>query len=197
MGYTHYWYRPRIVPKSKFLAIVWDFRKLLPAFEEAGLRLANWDGGGEPEITDQAVNFNGSCHCGHPKDASIIIPWPEKGAGGVGTAVESKAGTWFAGVTLQSRTCDGDCSYESFNFPRVIKPRDWEEPKDGKWFVFCKTGFRPYDIAVTAFLVIAKHHLGKTIIVRSDGEGEHWFDGKMLCAMELGYGLEFKLDEGD
>lgn len=40
----------------------------------------------------------------------------------------------------------------------------------------CKTAFRPYDLALTAFLLIAQHHLGSEKVVRSDGEQAQWED---------------------
>lgn len=110
-----------------------------------------------------------------------MIPWPAPDAGGVfaGGAV---AGTWFAGHLVATRMCPGDCSYETFRFPRVYQPREWEHPDErGLYFGFCKTAFRPYDLAVTAFLVIAKRRLGERLVVITDGEDAHWFDAKLLC----------------
>jgi len=82
------------------------------------------------------------------------------------------------GGSLPYRTCNGDCSYESVWFERV--------ERDGTGF--CKTAFRLYDLAVTAFLVIAKHHLGANLTVETDGEPAHWADAFALCQAELGYG---------
>jgi hypothetical protein len=73
---------------------------------------------------------------------------------------------------------------------------DSESPttQNGLYFDFCKTAFRPYDMAVTACLVIAKHYLQDRIVVRSDGDDDQWQDAKWLCQIELGYGLDFHLD---
>lgn len=68
-------------------------------------------------------------------------------------------------------------------------------PENNLYFDFCKTAFRPYDLAVISFLIIAKHYLKNNIEVSSDGEDCHWFDGKMLCQMILGYGLEYIINE--
>lgn len=46
-----------------------------------------------------------------------------------------------------------------------------------------------------SFLIIAKRHLKENIRVSSDGEDQHWFDGKMLCQIILGYGLEYQIGE--
>ena len=49
---------------------------------------------------------------------------------------------------------------------------------------------------MTAALVIAKHYLGNAIEVTSDGEMKDWKDAMMICEHFLGYGGDFKLDEG-
>jgi hypothetical protein len=70
------------------------------------------------------------------------------------------------------------------------------EPEDGEWFVLkpaasefecVKTLARPYDVAVAAVLVIAKHHGPKEILnVESDDLGDDWRawwrDGIAACA---------------
>lgn len=197
MGYTHYWRRPKLIPKETFKKIVADFGKLLPALEQVGVKLAGPLGEGNPVVSEDEVAFNGAAKCGHPADYDLVIPWPAPGAGGV-FAGRPVAGTWYAGHLVATRACPGDCSYETFCFPRVYGPQEWEEPdKRGLYFQFCKTAFRPYDLAVTAFLVIAKHRLGNQIVVSTDGEDEHWFDAKLLCQMELGYGLELTVRDGE
>jgi len=195
LGYTHYWYRKKAIPSAKYKNITDDFKKLLPKFEKFDIPLADGHGKNKPIIDEEMVWFNGSENCGHTPDKSVVIPWPTDDAGGVATSANAKKGSWFAGSLLQSRCCNGDCSYETFYFPKTYEPKSWEgADKSGKIFFFCKTAFRPYDVAVTAFLVIAKHYLGADIVVKSDGSEHHWFDGKFLCQQELGYGMEFKLD---
>jgi len=77
-----------------------------------------------------------------------------------------------------------------------MKIDEWNKPNEKNlYFECCKTAFRPYDLAVISFLIIAKHYLKNNIIVSSDGEDCHWFDGKMLCQMILGYGLEYTINE--
>lgn len=190
MGYTHYWYVDPELPSDLFGKVVADFRKLLPRLLEIGIPLAGPMGDGEPIITDEELCFNGREHCGHPH-RDIGIAWPSAGAGGIADVGETPiAGEWFAGALLEKRTCGGDCSHESFVLERVFKPYEWQKPMpDGKLFAFCKTAYKPYDLAVTAALLIARHHLGDRIRVASDGTAEHWFDARLLCQAELGYGL--------
>jgi len=197
MGYTHYWRREKEIEQSKFNDILIDFKKVLPEIEKAGVQLADGRGEETPIFNSEEIIFNGKAKCGHKVDERIIIPWPTKNAGGVANnwKEDAKKGNWFAGAEIEKRVCNGDCSYETFSFPRVFKPESWSRPEEGLYFEFCKTAFRPYDFAVIAFLIIAKHHLQEKIKVSSDGEDQHWFDGKMLCQMILGYGFEYRIDK--
>ena len=64
-------------------------------------------------------------------------------------------------------------SYETFHLPKVFKPEKWETPNNGKYFSFCKTARRPYDIMVAGCLFAAQHIFGDRFIFSSDGdEGE-------------------------
>lgn len=211
MGYTHYWYREKEIKQETFNKIVDDFRKLLPVFARNDTPLAGGDGEGYPLIDSDIINFNGAVHCGHPTNKELVIPWPEKTAGGLGNNPKAISGEWFAGAKIEARMCNGDCSYESVLFERLItdgEPQEkiryykehgepvYNEPrKVGKYFNCCKTAFRPYDWAVTAFLIVVKHYLGDTILVHSDGDLPNWQDGMILCQLELGYGMDFKLDD--
>ena len=171
MGYTHYWNRPTTIAPSTFNAIADDLTRLLPALAHAGSPLSNAHGREQPMIGAALIAFNGPEFCGHAKNKAVVIPWPMRDARGIG----DNAGV---GGSLPYRTCNGDCSYESVWFERI--------ERDGTGF--CKTSFRPYDLAVTAFLVIAKHHLGALLTVETDGEPAHWADAFALCQIELGYG---------
>jgi hypothetical protein len=107
------------------------------------------------------------------------------------------AGKWFAGATLNTRVCDGDCSHETFKLAQAMGTSHMglsRTLKNGKYFDFCKTAYKPYDLAVNVVLIIAKHYLGSRILVMSDGESKDWQDGRMLCQRFLGYGSDFRLD---
>lgn len=212
MGYTHYWDKEKEIELKTMKNIVDDFKKVLPELEKAGVPFAGGDGEGEPEMDYNEVHFNGSVHCGHLENSEIVIPWPTKNAGGIaGYTEKAKIGTWFAGAEIEKRVCNGDCSYESFDFERIItdgeptgkvcyikangKPVYNNPEQVGKYFSCCKTAFRPYDLGVISFLIIAKHYLKENLIVHSDGTNDQWFDGKLICQMTLHYGLNFKLDK--
>ena len=198
MGYTHYWKKPYEVKVKIYKNIVDDFKTIVIELETIGVKLAGWDGKGTPDINYDDVRFNGIENCGHLKNDSISIPWPSEDAGGVAGYLDNiKEGNkhWFAGTLLSKRCCDGNCSYETFQFTRK-EPSDHSDPpeKDSKYTNCCKTAFRPYDLAVNCFLIIAKHHLKDSLIVKSDGNSPQWFDGKLICQTKLDYGFDFKLD---
>lgn len=188
MGYTHYWYRRKSYPIEKMKAIVDDFMKVLPELEAAGVVIRGPDGTGEPTISEELVAFNGNALCGHPK-TDLGIAWPSEDAHGVGKA--ERAGSWFAGALLRTRACNGDCSHETFYFPRVMTHE--HHIAHGYHFDCCKTAFKPYDLTVQAFLIIAKHHLGDEILIASDGNEQHWIDAQNLVDHVLGYGMELDL----
>jgi len=189
VGYTHYWYRRRVYPRQKMRAIVDDFAKVVAELEAWGVVIKGPDGTGEPILTGEEVAFNGDANCGHPR-RELGIPWPDDDAFGVGRAA-TVSGQWFAGALLKRRTCNGDCSHETFYFPRVML-RDHHTALDYH-FDSCKTAFKPYDLAVQAFLIVAKHHLGDEILISSDGDEQHWIDAQNLVDHTLGYGMDFDL----
>lgn len=63
----------------------------------------------------------------------------------------------------------------------------------GRYFQFCKTARKPYDLAVCAALIAAKHHFPE-MKVTSDGEESDWKDACDLCQRVLGFGAAFTLD---
>ena len=211
MGYTHYWYRTKEIDQFNFDCIVNDFSKFLPLFKVLDIQLADGNGMGKPELSNDLVCFNGKDNCGHKENKQVSIPWPSNNIKS-GVAVGSNqalSGQWFAGVTLNQRTCNGSCSYETFYFPRVDENSHtvdrvayrkengenvYTDPmKVGKYFNCTKTVFRPYDLAVCVFLIIAKHHLGTKIFVSSDGEMPQWKDALQMVKNALNYDSEFKL----
>jgi hypothetical protein len=205
MGYTHYWYRKdKEIDRVIFDSIAEDFKKLLPNFDELGIRLAGGDGQGNPTIEKELIAFNGLARCGHPQSYELGIAWPSETAGGISNPwiEDVRRDPWFGGLTIDKRTCSGDCSHETCFFPRTIQKEhsDYfgshptEENGKGWHFDFCKTAYKPYDLAVTVFLVITKRYLKERIWIVSDGGTQHWADARILCQKALGYGIEFELD---
>jgi hypothetical protein len=196
MGYTHYWYRQLKITPDKMRDIADDFAKIVLRLDDFGVHLAGGRGDGLPTITSEDISFNGPEKCGHPKNAEVMIPWPSDTASGVVDGKGEIAGHWFAGAVLDTRICNGDCSYETFSFPPTMDKSFLQKNTEhrGLFFECCKTAYRPYDLAVTAFLVIAKHHLQDRLMVRSDGTLQHWVEGIELCRTYLGYEEHYFFD---
>lgn len=84
----------------------------------------------------------------------------------------------------------GDNSYETF----LVEPH-----RQG----LCKTGYRPYDIAVCEVLLVLKHHYGDDFELKSDGfwvSKEDYFKGKFdgtwnkaLENVKRDFGYEFEI----
>jgi hypothetical protein len=188
MGYTHYWYRKVTFPAKEFenaAAIC------AQACYRLGIPLADWDGASTATFTAKEICFNGISACGHAPNSGIGIAWPAPNANGIAQPAESvESGEWFAGALLSKRTCDGDCSHESFLVPRVLKPESWQERKEnGLYFQFCKTAFKPYDLAVQVCLLILARYLGPSAIkVSSDGHESEWSDARQFCQRFYGFG---------
>ncbi len=196
MGYTHYWERERTIDPATFHWITADFSRLILPLHDKGVSLAGPLGRHVAEITDDRIAFNGVADYGHPSQ-EICIPHPDDDAWGVGHASDAVSGHAFLHTLLRHRACDGNCSYETFTFDRVQQPR-FAEDSDASCSEYCKTGFRPYDLAVQCFLVIAKHHMRYRIKVTSGGTEQHWKEAKTFCYTHLGYPLaEFHMDPED
>jgi hypothetical protein len=88
----------------------------------------------------------------------------------------------------------GAAGVEEFEVPQVFQA-PFRIGDDGRIHAHCKTEHMPYDIAVTAALIILKHHLGDEIHIYSDGELIDWLKGKQLCAEVLQYSDDFQLSE--
>lgn len=132
MGYTHYWSRDLGANPEAYRLLCRDARKLFTFCETLPWQLAGPHGTGSPDVTPDAIAFNGA----EPAD------------------------------------------YETFRWPALAEPRDYLESLS---FDFCKTGQRPYDCAVVAFLLLAKHHYGDAVTLSSDGDRLDLLPGVQLA----------------
>ena len=189
MGYCHYWEIEAEIDCQSFSRILGDVQGIVLVLDDLGVRLAGPLGEGLPEIENDHIALNGLWHCGHPKNEEIAIPFPAPNAAGIGTSISAVEGSYFGfGTLLKHRACDGNCSYETFRLHRRCE--DPTKIAEGRYSDSCKTGFRPYDLAVQSVLLIAKHHLGDRIQVWSGGADFHWNDARLLCYSHLNYPLQ-------
>ena len=87
----------------------------------------------------------------------------------------------------------GDEAYESFVVSRQSEKRAGRDFA----FSFCKTARKPYDVAVTACLVVLKRHLGDSFRVSSDGDVSDWTAGLELANRVLGAQYTISDFDGD
>jgi hypothetical protein len=194
MGYCHYWEIEQEVDQETFSRIAGDVQRIVLTLDDMGVRLAGPLGEGLPEIDADHIAFNGLSHCGHVVNEEVAIPFPSANAAGIGLSIDAVEGSYFGvGTLLRHRTCDGNCSYETFQLAR--KCSEIEDIRNGRCSDSCKTGFRPYDLAVQCVLLIAKHLLKERIQVWSGGNDYHWNDARLLCYVHLAYPLsQYKVD---
>jgi len=194
MGYCHYWEIDAEIDQESFSSVIADFNRMVLTLDDLGVRLAGPLGEGLPVIDTDSIAFNGVWHCGHAKNEEIVIPFPVTDASGVGSSIDAVESSYFGmGTLLRHRTCDGNCSYETFSFSR--RCGDAAKLVNGRLADSCKTAFRPYDLAVQCLLLIAKHRLKDRIGVWSGGNDCHWNDSRRLCYLHLNYPLvQYRID---
>jgi hypothetical protein len=179
-GYAHYWQRPAVLDERAFARFVDDLRAIVETAQEHGFALAGHRGDGDPTLGPDRVALNGSRSCGHA-ERSLVSPWPTEDAAGVGRE-DGPIDSWFGGDLLTTRLCDGNCAMSPFRIDREVE----EAVEDGPFWQRCITQFRPYDIVVTAALLMFKYRFGDAINLSSAGDVQHWYDGQHLCLLALG-----------
>ena len=87
----------------------------------------------------------------------------------------------------------GEDGHETFYIKRADKPAEWASDKNIV-FGFCKTAYKPYDVYVTASLLLAYLYLEDEITLNSDGGTGDWQGAVELInntvGKEWGFGLE-------
>ena len=169
MGYTHHYYVERVYDADAFEKAANDFAALLPALKRNGVDLASAGGVGKPAIGPRLIEFNGA-------KSAACEPF---------RLMQEADGQYRRPVGRLSRFRDPGTGERETNPPAVV----------GKYHFYTKTEHRPYDLAVMACLIVAKHYLGKGIVVCSDGVEDKWEPARRLCGNHVGYGGDFRLDE--
>lgn len=112
-----------------------------------------------------------------PEDIAALAPDVRRIVEASGLAIAGPHGDGEPGYgpdTIALNGADPD-AYESF----ILAVGD-----DG--FDFCKTGERPYDVVVTAILLLLRDHLGYGVDLSSDGDAGDWEPGRLLASRALG-----------
>src|SRR5579885_111622 len=147
MGYYHSWQGSGA--REAFPLIRADFEKLSLPLADLGCPIAGPLGTGLPQITGDYIQFNGIRHCGHARIEGPVVLFSTEFAYGIDSAGSSRLiDTPLMTFTI-ARRCEGQCCHDDF-----LLGKRYDRG-------FCKTAFRPYDVAVTAALMIAKHYWGE------------------------------------
>lgn len=84
-------------------------------------------------------------------------------------------------LTITDNEIRYDGGHETFILERKPIRNSWRHTYPNKEeemvFNFCKTARKEYDGLVTATLLLAKHHLGDEIKIKSDGDEQEWAEG--------------------
>lgn len=87
-----------------------------------------------------------------------------------------------------------DMSHETVYIPRVMEPMEYNEADEqGRFFEFCKTARKPYDLACQAVLLVYKLHF-PDVKISSDGDVADWEEARALVARTLN--ILVSLEEG-
>jgi hypothetical protein len=146
MGYTHYF---AYDPTARSFISAWPGMvrdaKLIAWYAQRvlGVSLAGGRGEGPPVLSDRRICLNGPVADDLGHEAFLIDPTP-LGTGGARLVLGNDASPGQAGE------------------------------RDGRGFIksFCKTARKPYDIAVTAILLRARHLAPDSFVIASDGDWE-------------------------
>jgi len=193
MGYTHYWRRSPELNRERFIKALEDVKGIMATLETRGLKFGGALGTQKPELTDFGIVFNGKKECGH-RYRDLGDPWPSATAQGVESTIDPISGPWFSGALLETRICGGSCAGAPFVVDRLFLVRPWDQLEQGRYFSHCETGFKPYDLAVTACLIRLKEHLREEFVVTSDGLERGFEDAKRLCRELFGISPNFELE---
>lgn len=206
MGYSHYLYRPKEIKVFP----VNDIKKVMEYAEnEMGIKLANGfaDIDSRPVVDEDRIDFNGSEQQEKgvwTTTENVSLAWPSSTASleeeNPDPIADKRDGKWWAGDLVSQRVAPinnntgyGSGSYETLGIERVKSYGEPIKERFGMYIDGCKTSYRPYDLVVTAVLLILKHY-NQGMIVKTDGEDKDWFDAKVLCNNVLGYGMEYKIE---
>lgn len=160
---------------APFKLVIEDAKKVVAyATKTLTIKLGDGIGVGKPEITDELITLNG---------------WKAKS--------ESCETFW---LSLHDKLEEWQDKNDYYLLPPgKSKPRLAPDmtviPEAPHYlFSFCKTNRNPYDLVITALLIVAKHHLGDALFLGSDGDEKEWEPAKKLCQVVLGYGGDFSIE---
>ena len=95
-------------------------------------------------------------------------------------------GGWDASETRVSFNGLDDQAHETFSFDAVCPEQKSYNTQSPMYFDFCKTAEKPYDVVVTASLLLLKDCYGDAVDISSDGYWSEWLNGRELYKRVFG-----------
>jgi hypothetical protein len=77
-------------------------------------------------------------------------------------------------------------AHETFSFDAVCPEQKAYNTQSPMYFDFCKTAEKPYDVVVTASLLLLKDCYGDAVDISSDGYWSEWLNGRELYKRVFG-----------
>jgi hypothetical protein len=150
--------RPLHLDADRFALWSADCQWIVAYAKTVGLKLAGPDGSGRPIVNPSQVLLNGREYCRH---RSLRRSEPR---------------------FYKPRYCGRRCAHDSFTVEREYDPYcGWGRPPDGLYVDRFRTAYKPYDLAVTACLLMLAHRFGSAVVITSDGGTARWRDGQQLA----------------
>ena len=164
MGYTHYFYRKELTHDDE----TWDL--FIKDVKEIARRFNLITSNSQHFITDMKVT----------RELDIAIG---DGVDQGGSPIFNNKEVWFNGVgdnSHETMAIYKDMSHILTNTDdyRAYQRDNWE--KNGEVFSCVKTQHKPYDVLVTAVLVLYKYHFKDKVSIASDGGPEGLEEGLAL-----------------
>lgn len=161
MTYAHSLSRPTNFDPDLFALWSKDCQWIVAYSRTIGLKLAGPDGTGRPTVNEAEVLFNGREHCRHYRSHD-------------------------SAPRVLQRTCRGRCAHDSFSIERDYDGFSSADRYGARCHDRVATALKPYDIAVTASLLMLAHRFGDAVRIASDGGPVRWVDGQQLALLACG-----------
>ena len=173
MGYTHYFTKKELThPQDTWDNFVRDTRKVANRFNLVKPKSIDFIKDSLSKVKDSTsqIKIGDGLGEGHPP----VFSKDEICFNGVGEEAHE---------TLLIERDNSDILTKTGRWSKYYK-ETWE--KDHTYEGFVKTARKPYDLLVTATLVLYKHHFGDIVEISGDGGEEGFEEGKKLISEVLG-----------
>ena len=165
MWYCQYWIIEQKLDQNKWNEFCELVNKIIETSYNWGIDLWDWFGENKPIVNKNEIILNWSINQRKNKwvhEGNTKLQWPSDDIILDKNNIGKTVWDWFWWELVNYPICWGDWSYEGFHMTRKLQKE------------FTKTNYFPYDITVTAILMLAKYIFWNKIIVCSDWSKKHW-----------------------